>query len=124
MNDNRPLLLIIDDDSAARDSLAAVMEAFGFRTCTAGDAFEGLALVNNEEPSAIITDLEMPGMSGFELIQTLRRTRTGIPVIAMSGGAAKDIDAARDLGATAAFQKPLAVFEMIDTVCGITARSA
>jgi FixJ family two-component response regulator len=119
--DTRPLVLIIDDDLAVRESLAAVMEAFGFRVNTAVNGVEGLEAVDAETPSAIITDLQMPGMSGLELLSALRRTRTGIPVIVISGG---DVDVARQMGAAAAFHKPLAVFEMIDTVSSLTQRAA
>ena len=119
--DPRPLVLIVDDDLAVRDSLAAVMEAFGFRTRTAGNGIEGLEAVAAEAPSAVITDLQMPKMGGLELITTLRRSRNSIPVIAMSGG---DIEAAKRMGAAAAFHKPLPVFDMIDTLCGLTQRAA
>ena len=122
--DARPLVLIIDDDFAVRDSLAAVMEAFGFRTCTAGNGSEGLDAVKVEVPSAIITDLHMPEMNGLELMAALRSTESGIPVIAISGSAAKDVEVARRMGAAATFQKPLPVFEMIDTVSTLTARAA
>ena len=119
-----PLVLIIDDDFAVRDSLAAVMEAFGFRTRTAGNGLEGLEAIGVEAPSAIITDLYMPQMNGFELITALRGSKTGIPVIAISGSAAKDIDGAKRMGAVAAFPKPLSVFDVIDTVSSLTARAA
>jgi two-component system response regulator PrrA len=119
--DTRPLVLIVDDDLAVRESLAMVMEAFGFRARTAMNGAEGLKAVAEESPSAIITDLQMPEMTGLELIAALRRTATGVPVIAMSGG---DVEAARHMGAAAAFHKPLPVFEMIEAVQGLTQRAA
>jgi chemosensory pili system protein ChpA (sensor histidine kinase/response regulator) len=122
--DTRPLVLIIDDDLAVRESLAAVMEAFGFRTRTAGNGVEGLQSVGAEAPSTIITDLQMPKMTGFELITALRCTETDIPVIAISGSATSELEAARQMGAAAAFQKPLPVFDMIDAVCGLTRLAA
>ena len=125
--DWRPLVLIIDDDTAVRDSLAAVMEAFGFRTRTAGNGFEGLEAIETEAPSAIITDLHMPEMDGFELLTALRCAKTSIPVVVISGGMARGYDflgAATRMGAVAAFQKPLPVFEMMDTITGLTARQA
>jgi len=115
--DTRPLVLIIDDDLAVRESLAAVMEAFGFRTRTAISGVEGLDAVDAETPSAIITDLQMPGMSGLELPTAIRRIRTGIPIIVVSGG---DVEVARQMGADAAFHKPVAVSEMIDVVTHLT----
>jgi FixJ family two-component response regulator len=119
--DTRPLVLIVDDDFAVRESLAMAMEAFGFRAQTATNGAEGLKAVAVEAPSAIITDLQMPEMTGLELIAALRRTATGIPVIAISGG---DVEAARRMGAAAAFHKPLPVFEMIEAVQGLTQRAA
>jgi len=123
----QPLVLIVDDDRAVRESLSAVMEAFGFRTRTAGNGFEGLQALQRETPSAIITDLQMPEMDGFELLSALRRDRSAIPVIAMSGWISEGFDllgAARRLGAVAAFPKPLPVLEVIDAVSGLTTRRA
>jgi CheY-like chemotaxis protein len=125
--DRRPLVLIVDDDEAVRDSLAAVMEAFGFRTSTAGNGLEGLTAIGAEAPSAIITDLHMPEMDGFELLTALRCAKTPIPVIVISGGTTRGYDflgAARRMGAVATFEKPLPVFEMIDTVTGLTRQAA
>jgi CheY-like chemotaxis protein len=125
--DWRPLVLIIDDDTAVRDSLAAVMEVFGFRTRTAGNGFEGLEAIATEAPSAIITDLHMPEMDGFELLTALRCAKTSIPVVVISGGMTRGYDflgAETRMGAVAAFQKPLPVFEMMDTITGLTARQA
>jgi CheY-like chemotaxis protein len=125
--DWRPLILIIDDDTAVRDSLAAVLQAFGFRTRTVCNGCEGLNAIATEAPSAIITDLHMPEMDGFELLTALRCAKTDIPVIVISGGMARGYDflgAARRMGAVAAFQKPLPVFEMMDTITGLTAQRA
>ena len=122
-----PLVLIVDDDPAVRESLAAVIEAFGFRTCTAANGREGLAAVAAEAPSAIITDLHMPEMDGFELMSALRDTRSAIPIIAITGGITKGYDflaAAKHLGASATFEKPLAVLDVIDTIHDLTAQAA
>lgn len=126
-DDHLPLVLIIDDDFAVRDSLAAVIEAFGFRTRTAANGFEGLEAIATEVPSAIITDLHMPEMDGFELMSALRGTWSRIPVIAISGGVARGYDfltAAKHMGAAATFPKPLPVLEVVDTIQGLTAKAA
>jgi CheY-like chemotaxis protein len=114
-----PLVLITDDDADVRDSLAAVMDAFGFRTRTAGNGFEALASIETECPAAIITDLHMPDMDGFELLTALRAAKCAVPVVAISGGVAKGYDflrAAKRLGAAATFQKPLSVLDVVDTI--------
>jgi CheY-like chemotaxis protein len=125
--DTRPLVLIVDDDFAVRDSLAAVIEAFGFRTRTAGNGEEGLQAMTSETPSAIITDLHMPEMDGFELLTALTIANAGIPVIAICGGSTQGYDlltAARHMGAAAVFHKPLPVLEVVDTINDLTGQRA
>ncbi len=125
--ERQPLILIVDDDMAMRESLAEVMEAFGFRANTAANGFEGLQSLQADTPAAIITDLHMPEMDGFELLSALRGAKSLIPVIVVSGGTTHGFDflgTARRMGAAAVFAKPFAVREMIDTISGLTARSA
>ncbi len=125
--DRAPLILIVDDDIAVRESLAAAMEAFGFRANTAANGFEGLQSVAAEVPAAIVTDLHMPEMDGFELLSALRGAQSSIPVIVISGGMTRGFDflgAARRMGAAAVFEKPFPVREMIDTINGLTVRAA
>jgi CheY-like chemotaxis protein len=124
---HEPLVLIVDDDLAVRESLVALIEAFGFRTRTACNGREGLEAVETEAPEAIITDLHMPEMDGFALLSKMRATRSRIPVIAISGGISAGDDslrAAKDLGAVATFRKPLEVLDMIDTINDLTAHRA
>lgn len=121
-----PLILIVDDDQAVRESLVAVIEAFGFRTRTAGNGAEGMEAVEIETPAAIITDLHMPEMDGFELLTALRVARSRIPVIAISGSVTKGYDflkAAKHMGAVATFEKPLSVLEVVDTLSALTAQN-
>ena len=116
-------MLIIDDDFAVRDSLAAVIESYGFRASTAANGIEGLQALDIEIPAAIITDLHMPDMDGFELLSTLIVGQAGIPVIAISGGAFRGYDlltAAKHMGAAATFQKPLPVPAVIDAIASLT----
>jgi len=125
--DRAPLILIVDDDTAVRESLAAAMEAFGFRANMAANGLEGLQSVEAESPAAIVTDLHMPEMDGFELLTALRGSKSSIPVIVISGGMGQGFDflsAARRMGAAAVFEKPFHVREMIDAINGLTARAA
>jgi len=126
-HEERPLVLIVDDDLDVRESLVALIEAFGFRTRTASNGRQGLEAVKVEAPEAIITDLNMPEMDGLALLSTLRAARSPIPVIVISGGISDGDDflrAAKDLGAAATFRKPLQVLDMIDTITGLTAHHA
>ncbi len=77
-------LLIVDDDAMLRTSLAAIFTQFGYAVRTAEDGFAGLAEMREQRPNLLLSDLHMPGMSGFEFLSVVRRRFPGIHVIAMS----------------------------------------
>ena len=79
-------ILIIEDNAAVRETLVDLINLHGFRTLTATDGMEGLAIAQRETPSLIITDISMPVMTGFALLEALHQAeglRT-IPVIVIS----------------------------------------
>lgn len=80
-------LLLVDDDVASLESMSRILEAAGWSTVLAHDGFEALAVLNRTRPAAIVLDLLMPGMDGFEFLQHLREDLhlKSIPVIVMSG---------------------------------------
>ena len=77
-------LLIVDDDPALRTSLSAILALFGHQVRSASDGFSALAELRLEVPDIIVSDLNMPGMSGFEFLSVVRRRFPTIHVIAMS----------------------------------------
>jgi len=78
-------VLIVDDDAVFGDIASRVLEASGFQVRCAEDGFEGLSLLQAGLPDAIICDLNMPRMSGFEFLSIVRRRFPQIPVIVISG---------------------------------------
>jgi CheY-like chemotaxis protein len=85
MLDTRARLLIVDDDPTVRTSLSVVLGEIGYGVRTAHDGFSALAELRNEIPEVLLSDLNMPGMSGFELLSVVRRRFPAIQTIAMSG---------------------------------------
>lgn len=81
-------LLIVDDHISTRQSLSAILAESGYRVTSAEDGFSALVEIRNEIPDIILSDLNMPGMSGFELLSVVRRRFPAIRVIAMSGSSA------------------------------------
>jgi len=81
-NAGRPVL-VIDDDPQARRLMETMLHAIGYPSVEAASAEEGLALAAREAPVAVILDLAMPGMDGFEFLEHFRRTPAGrsTPVI-------------------------------------------
>lgn len=82
-----PLLFLIDDSLVVRTKLTRNVAAAGYRTLGAGDGVQGLKLFETDTPALIITDIEMPEMDGFQLIDRLNQDEATrhIPVIAISG---------------------------------------
>lgn len=78
-------LLIVDDAAPVRMSLSAILAGLGYSVRTAEDGFSALAELRREIPDLILSDLNMPGMSGFELLSVVRRRFSIVRVIAMSG---------------------------------------
>ena len=78
-------ILIVDDEESVRVTLAALLSEAGYEVLSANDGFEALAAMRNGFPHLIISDLKMPGMSGFELLGIVRKRFPSIAVIAMSG---------------------------------------
>ncbi|MFP5227821.1 MAG: response regulator transcription factor [Acidobacteriota bacterium] len=78
-------ILIVDDEPAIHEALALLLSAQGYSVGTAEHGFDALLQLRSVNPELIVSDLNMPQMSGFELLSVLRRRFPEILVIAMSG---------------------------------------
>lgn len=78
-------ILVVDDDYAVCESLAMVLTASGYSARTAENGLDALCQLREKQAAVIISDLNMPQMSGFELLSVVRRRFPHISVIAMSG---------------------------------------
>ena len=81
--DTTSCVLVIDDNSGDLRLIEAILRNEGFRVLEASDSAEGLAKAVEEHPDLIVLDLLMPGMSGFDVIKSLREHPTAhdIPII-------------------------------------------
>jgi DNA-binding NtrC family response regulator len=84
---NRPKLLCVDDDPQVRGLYEKVLGSHGYEVVTAGGASQALQVFhsNEQQIDAVISDYEMPGMSGAELAAELKHERPDMPVIMVSG---------------------------------------
>jgi CheY-like chemotaxis protein len=78
-------LLIVDDDATIRNLFSSLLAQKGYQVRTAKDGFSALAVIRTESPEVVVSDLNMPGMSGFELLSVVRRRFPAIRTVAMSG---------------------------------------
>lgn len=78
-------VLLVDDDVSVRESLGLLLTAAEYEVTTARHGFDALLQLRRMQPDLIISDLNMPEMSGFEFLSVVRRRFPQIPVVAMSG---------------------------------------
>ena len=79
-------ILLGDDDPEVRFALGMLLREAGHEVLEADGCSEILDTAAGRRPDLVVTDVNMPGMSGVELMEQLRGTRPGTPIIAMTGG--------------------------------------
>jgi two-component system nitrogen regulation response regulator NtrX len=104
----RASILIVDDESAIRDSLRMILEYEGYRVEEAAGGPQALARMADRLPDAVLLDVKMPEMDGIEALRAMRERGYDVPVLMVSGHAdvATAVEATR-LGAYDFFEKPL-----------------
>jgi two-component system response regulator FixJ len=80
-----PTVVVIDDDFSVRRSLDRLLESAGYSVVACSSAYEFLALANLERPACLVTDVRMPGMTGLDLLETIRVRGRDLPMILSSG---------------------------------------
>lgn len=76
-----PLIMIVDDDLATRDMIAKMLRKAGWRICKAEGAQVALDYLQRRSVDLIISDLQMPGLDGFQFTEQLHKHHSNIPVI-------------------------------------------
>ncbi len=103
-----PLIQLIDDDQAVRESLALLMATVGLRVQTWADPQAFLAGFDRESVGAIVLDVRMPGLSGLSVLDTLVAQRVDQPVIMLTGhGTVEMCRRAFKAGAAEFLEKPV-----------------
>ncbi len=111
----RGCVLIVDDQMGLAENIAEVLQGVGFQTEVAGSAEEGLERVARGGITAVVTDFKLPGASGAQLIEELRRRGERIPVLMMSAYTDEGtIDQSRAAGAWLFLPKPVPLSTLID----------
>ena len=104
-------LLIVDDNTATRYALRRRMERQGFRVSEAGTGTDGLAMIEAQIPDALILDVNLPDMSGFDIVRQLRAAprTTLLPVVHVSAASMQtgDIVTGLEAGADAYLVHPV-----------------
>ena len=80
-------VFVVDDDLSVRQSLRRLLSSEGYDVVLCGSAAEFLAVTERPRPSCLVTDLRMPGTTGLDLQDALRRSGRELPIIVSSGQA-------------------------------------
>ncbi|HXP65469.1 MAG TPA: sigma-54 dependent transcriptional regulator [Steroidobacteraceae bacterium] len=100
-------VLVVEDDAALREALVDTLRAAGLAPLAAQDAHAALQLLANEDIGLVISDVNMPGASGYELLSSIKRMRPYLPVVLMTAyGTVTQAVAAMREGATDYIVKP------------------
>ena len=110
-------ILIIDDESGVRESLASFFSDEGYRVLKAENGLAGLDLFFKDQIDVVITDLKMPRKNGIQVMDEISRKSPETPMIVVSGyGEKKDIIAALRMGAKDYITKPIEDLDMVHHV--------
>lgn len=117
MKQQPPMVFIVDDDEAVRNSLRLLVKSVGLTAMALPSAQDFLTSYNPQQPGCLVLDVRMPGMSGLELQQQLNQRGAVIPVIFITGHG--DIPMAVEAMQQGAFdflQKPFRDQDLIDRI--------
>jgi DNA-binding response OmpR family regulator len=117
-------ILVIEDDPPIRQGIVDVLEYAGYRVLEAGDGHRGLDLALRANYRLLLLDVVMPGPSGFEILETLKRKRPGQAVIILSARG-EESDRVRGLvnGADDYVVKPFSMKELLARVDAVLRRT-
>lgn len=112
-----PVIAVIDDDASLREAIGSLLASFDIRSERFCSAEELLAAPRLAQFSCFLSDVVMPGSSGFDLMAQLRARGHRQPVILMTAYKANNYTArARELGATCLLTKPFTTEEIMACV--------
>jgi len=111
-------LLVAEDEEVIR---LLIKKAVGdrFHMEEAANGMAALAKAKSIEYDCVLTDIQMPGMNGLELLVSLKKARPRVKVIVMTGSGDEFLNFARSRGADSVLEKPFGVDELMASLSGI-----
>lgn len=108
-------ILLVEDDPDLRDAMERALEQSGFAVRAVADAVDAEAALNSGLPCLVITDMMLPGASGFSIIRSVvERSEGQVPVLMISGNTSREHrDYALAAGANGFLAKPFDLDELI-----------
>ena len=111
-----PQIAIVDDDASVSEAIQGLVEAFGFAAEAFSSAEEFLQSERLNDAACLITDVQLPGMSGFQLQDHLGASGSRIPIIVITAFPGDDRRALA-AGAICFLRKPIAKDDLLKCIC-------
>ncbi len=121
----QPTVLVVDDSLTMRKVLGRLLTREGYRVLTAKDGIDALQMLQEEVPDAVVLDIEMPRMDGFELARNIRddSQTARLPLIVVSSRTAdKHRNLAKEIGIDAYLGKPVQDEALLETLAQFVAK--
>lgn len=112
-------VLIIEDEEILRESILNILETNGFSTIEAGDGRSGVRLAKEFVPDLILCDVRMPGLNGYQVLQTLRQdpVTAKIPLLLITAENIRNVRyQAQELGANGYLIKPFTTAQLLQAI--------
>ncbi|WP_237772411.1 response regulator transcription factor [Herbaspirillum robiniae] len=110
-------IAVVDDDGSMRDALSALVRSIGMAVASYASADAFVAAQGFDDADCIITDVQMPGMSGIELLEFIRRRRLATPVIVITAYPSAALQARAMAAGNASFMgKPFDGNDMVNRI--------
>jgi DNA-binding response OmpR family regulator len=117
---------LVEDDVSLLDMLRRTLERAGFTVITATEGNIALLRFKEAAVDAVVTDILLPGVDGFELIRRLKKESPRVPIVAMSGISDSPTfhQLAEKSGASIALSKPISRRQLVDALRNLLATTA
>ena len=113
-------ILVIEDEESVRHALSKILENYGYAVTCAADAEAGLQAFDAAACTDIVlTDLSLPGMSGWELADVLKGRNPGVPVILLSGWDIDPGDVKKHKSVEMILSKPVKIKDLLAAIMAL-----
>src|SRR5581483_3296430 len=116
-------ILVVDDDQAIRQVITMILESEDYEVATAADGLEALDRIAEAPPAVVLLDLQMPVLTGWDVINRLRDAGTAVPVVVMTAGYRAQAEAAAH-DAAGYLAKPFELDDVLSVVGRLTGRTS
>jgi DNA-binding NtrC family response regulator len=117
-------VLVVDDDDILREFLDQALTAINIEARSVSNAYDALDLLINEKFELVLTDIQMPGMDGWELATNIKKSSPEIPVILMTGMQMEQVKKIKNNSYDFILHKPFSLKELEATVTNYLSKGA